>query len=86
MKVIKIILIIYHFFVFYCCLVLFQMGTAINLLFGEFKICKMWLGLKPFVILFTPEEIETVLTNPNLTIKADEYNFLKGWLGEGLGK
>lgn len=60
------------------------MGTAINLLFGQYKICKMWLGLKPFVILFTPEEVETVLTNPNLTIKADEYTFLKPWLGEGL--
>lgn len=63
---------------------LFQMGTAINLLFGEYKICKMWLGFKPFVILFTPEAVETVLTNSNLTIKADEYDFLKPWLGEGL--
>lgn len=60
------------------------MGTAINLLFGEYKICKMWLGFKPFVILFTPEAVETVLTNSNLTIKADEYNFLKPWLREGL--
>lgn len=60
------------------------MGTAINLLFGEYKICKMWLGFKPFVILFTPEAVETVLTNSNLTIKADEYDFLKPWLGEGL--
>lgn len=60
------------------------MSTAIRLMFGEYKICKMWLGFKPFVILFTPESIETVLTNPNLTAKADEYDFLKPWLGEGL--
>ncbi|XP_074600599.1 cytochrome P450 4c3-like [Brevipalpus obovatus] len=63
---------------------IYQMLASTPLIYGKERICRMWLGLRPFVLLFTPESVETILTSTVLTDKANEYDFLKPWLGEGL--
>lgn len=34
------------------------MLVSTPLIYGREKICRMWLGLRPFVLLFTPEAVE----------------------------
>ncbi|RWS12117.1 cytochrome P450 monooxygenase-like protein [Dinothrombium tinctorium] len=63
---------------------LYQMLSSTRIIYGKEKICRFWLGLRPLVILFTPEAIETILSSNTLTDKATEYNLLRPWLGDGL--
>ena len=44
-------------------LVVYQMFNAMNLVYYKDKICRIWIGLKPIVILFTPAEVEVSLNN-----------------------
>ncbi|XP_054163850.1 cytochrome P450 4c3-like [Oppia nitens] len=60
------------------------MFNAMNLIYYKDKICKIWIGLKPIVILFTPDEVEVILSSNTLTDKSSEYRFLTPWLGGGL--
>lgn len=53
-------------------------------LFPDTGICRIWLGLKPVVILYSPELIEAILSSLNVINKSDEYRFFEPWLGEGL--
>ena len=34
------------------------MFNAMNLIYYKERICKIWIGLKPIVVLFTPEAVE----------------------------
>jgi cytochrome P450 family 4 subfamily V len=62
----------------------YQMMMGIYELYGSEKLLRMWLGCRPFIMLFDPESVESILSSPSLTDKAQEYSFLKPWLGEGL--
>lgn len=42
------------------------------------------LGPKFVVLMFDPGDIETVLKNTRYVEKADEYRFLRPWLGDGV--
>ncbi|CAL4069376.1 unnamed protein product [Meganyctiphanes norvegica] len=44
----------------------------------------VWLFHLPFVQLFTPETVETVLSSNSLIDKGTQYNILHPWLGTGL--
>lgn len=44
----------------------------------------MWLGLRPFVLLYDADAVEVILSSNTLTDKSAEYSWLKPWLGEGL--
>ncbi|XP_015786017.1 cytochrome P450 4c3 [Tetranychus urticae] len=63
---------------------IYQMLTSTPLIYGKERIVSMWLGIRPFVFLFTPEAVEVVLSSHSLIEKAAEYDFLKPWLGLGL--
>ncbi|KAI1303756.1 Cytochrome P450 4c3 [Halotydeus destructor] len=63
---------------------IYQMLTGITGIFQGEKLVKMWMGARPFVLIFTPEAVETVLSSNTLTEKSVEYDWLKPWLGEGL--
>lgn len=41
----------------------YQMFNAMNLVYNQQRICKIWIGLKPIVILFTPETVEVIEFN-----------------------
>ena len=43
------------------------MFNALNLVYNEQRICKIWIGLKPIVILFTPEAVEVININLYVT-------------------
>lgn len=58
--------------------------SNIHKLFPDTGICRFWLGWKPVVVLYSPENIETVLTSTSVINKADEYRFFEPWIGEGL--
>lgn len=53
-------------------------------LFPDTGICRFWLGLKPVVMLYSPENIESILTSTQVINKSDEYRFFEPWIGEGL--
>lgn len=53
-------------------------------LFPDTGICRFWLGWKPIVVLYSPENVESILTSTNVINKADEYRFFEPWIGEGL--
>lgn len=60
------------------------MVAAVHKIFPTEGISHMWIGLKPLVLLYGPDEIEVILSSNTLTQKSDEYRFLDSWLGEGL--
>lgn len=62
----------------------YHMLQNVHKLFPDEGIARFWLGLKPVVILFSPENIEPVLTSTTVLNKADEYRFFEPWIGEGL--
>ena len=62
----------------------YQMLMGVYCLYGNEKLLRMWLGFRPFVVLFDPDSVEAVLSSNVLTEKSIEYNWLKPWLGEGL--
>lgn len=51
-------------------------------IYNEEGIIRMWVGYKPIVILYRPNEIEVILSSNTLTQKSSEYDFLKSWLGK----
>ncbi|KAF7492036.1 Cytochrome P450 4c3 [Sarcoptes scabiei] len=63
---------------------IFQMVSSVNRIYSQEGICRMWIGLKPLVLLFRPNDVEIILSRNNLTEKSTEYRFLNSWLGEGL--
>lgn len=43
----------------------------------------MWLGPKLHVAVYDPDDVEAILRHRH-TEKADEYKYLKPWLGESI--
>lgn len=48
------------------------------------RLCRVWLGPKPYILIYGAKEAESVYNNPKLINKSDEYRFLHKWLGLGL--
>ncbi|EFN74633.1 Cytochrome P450 4C1 [Camponotus floridanus] len=48
------------------------------------ELCTIWIGLHPIVCVTKPEFIKNVLQSKTHVEKAELYNFLKPWLGNGL--
>lgn len=63
---------------------IYQMLTGVYAVYGRQKLLRMWLGARPFVLLYHADAVETILTSNVLTDKSIEYSWLKPWLGEGL--
>lgn len=59
------------------------MLLSVNSLYKD-GICRMWIGMKPLVLLYRPNDVEVILSSNTLTQKSAEYRFLNSWLGEGL--
>ncbi|CAM6031330.1 unnamed protein product, partial [Sphagnum compactum] len=62
----------------------YQMLKSMNYIYKNEGIVRMWVGLKPIIVLFSPETVEVVLSSTTLTDKSVEYKFLEPWLGGGL--
>lgn len=58
--------------------------STLNVIYPESGLCRIWLGLKPIVLVYSPENIETILTSTNVINKGEEYRFFEPWIGEGL--
>lgn len=63
---------------------IYQMLTGVHAVYGRERLLRMWLGARPFVLLYRADAVETVLASNVLTDKSVEYSWLKPWLGEGL--
>lgn len=50
---------------------------------GE-RICRIWFGPWPWVLLYGAEECEAILGSNKLLEKPFQYSFLSGWIGQGL--
>ncbi len=48
------------------------------------RMCRVWLLMKPYILIYGADEVEAVSTNQTLINKSDEYRFLHDWLGLGL--
>lgn len=55
-----------------------------HITYPEDGLCRVWLGMKAIVILYSPENIESVLVSTTNLNKGDEYSFFEPWIGEGL--
>lgn len=64
--------------------IIYHLISTLYTLFPDTGICRFWLGWKPIVVLFSPENIEQVLSSTNVINKAEEYRFFEPWIGEGL--
>ena len=59
-------------------------GLSYLLRDGEQRICRVWLGGMPFVLLYGAEECEAILGSNQMLHKPFHYSFLGPWIGEGL--
>uniref|UniRef100_A0A0R3RLW7 Cytochrome P450 n=1 Tax=Elaeophora elaphi TaxID=1147741 RepID=A0A0R3RLW7_9BILA len=50
---------------------------------GE-RICRIWFGPCPWVLLYGAEECEVILGSNKILDKPLQYDFLSGWIGQGL--
>ncbi|CAJ0589978.1 unnamed protein product [Cylicocyclus nassatus] len=48
------------------------------------RICRVWFGPAPHVLLYGPEECEAVLGSSKMLNKPIQYAFLSAWIGQGL--
>lgn len=48
------------------------------------RICRIWIGPLPIVLLYGAEECEAVLGSSKILTKLFQYNFLSPWIGDGL--
>ncbi|GIX83775.1 cytochrome P450 4V2 [Caerostris extrusa] len=62
----------------------FQVLCGTTLLFYKEKMWRMWIGTKPWVILFKPETVEVILNSNTVLKKTFMYEFLNYWFKEGL--
>ena len=53
-------------------------------IYAKERIFRVWLAWEPWVVLWKPETVETVLSNNFLLEKSTQYDFLHPWLGTGL--
>ncbi|NXW65318.1 CP4V2 protein, partial [Eurystomus gularis] len=52
--------------------------------FRSWPLLKLWVGPLPFVVLYHPDSVETILNNSKHIEKSYLYKFLHPWLGTGL--
>jgi cytochrome P450 len=45
---------------------------------------RVWLAEKPYVLLFSPEKAEPILSSSKHIEKSFEYDFMVPWIGRGL--
>lgn len=45
---------------------------------------RIWMMDSLMIMAFDPKDVEVILSSTNLITKADDYDFMKPWLGEGL--
>ncbi|VDK80858.1 unnamed protein product [Onchocerca ochengi] len=50
---------------------------------GE-RMCRIWMGPWPWVLLYGAEECEAILGSNKILDKPLQYSFLNGWIGQGL--
>lgn len=62
----------------------YHLMSNVHKLFPEEGIARFWLGLKPVVLVYSPENVETILSSTTVINKADEYRVFMPWIGEGL--
>lgn len=62
----------------------YSLAPALTRAFIDKGLLCFWLSFKPVVVLYSPETIEPILTNPRVLNKSDEYFVFEPWLGEGL--
>ncbi|XP_054706470.1 cytochrome P450 4c3-like [Uloborus diversus] len=62
----------------------FQVLCGSTKLFYKEKLWRMWIGLKPVVVLFKPETVEVILNSNTVLKKTFMYEFLNYWFKEGL--
>nr|XP_042903368.1 cytochrome P450 4V2 [Parasteatoda tepidariorum] len=63
---------------------LLQVICGLCKIYGNEGIFRIHVHMKPFVFIFKPETAEAILSSPTVIDKANEYQFLKPWLGTGL--
>jgi len=64
----------------------FEQAQGVSYMFRDSteRMCRIWLGPLPFVILYGAEECEAVLGSSKMLTKLFHYSFLSPWIGEGL--
>lgn len=62
----------------------YYLMSTLYKVYSEEGLCRIWLGLKPVVLVYSPENIETILVSTSVINKAEEYSFFEPWIGEGL--
>ncbi|XP_072318939.1 cytochrome P450 4V2-like [Eucyclogobius newberryi] len=62
----------------------FDQIVALSNKFYTLPMYKIWLGTVPFVILYHPNTVESILNNSIHMDKSHAYTFLHPWLGTGL--
>lgn len=55
-----------------------------NLVKTQGRFFKLWMMDILMVMVFDPKDVEVILSSTKLITKADDYDFMKPWLGEGL--
>lgn len=58
--------------------------SNLHRLFPNEGILRFWLGMKPVVVVYSPENIESLLNSTTVINKAEEYQVFEPWIGEGL--
>lgn len=58
--------------------------SNMHIVYPEEGICRFWLGLRPTVLLYSPETVESILISTSNLNKSSEYRFFEPWIGEGL--
>lgn len=53
-------------------------------IYSKERIYRIWLAHEPWVVLWKPESVESILSNNFLLQKSTQYDFLHPWLGTGL--
>lgn len=64
--------------------IIYYLLSTVYALFPEQGICTFWVGWRPFVMLFAPENVEAILTSTTVLNKGIEYSVFEPWIGEGL--
>uniref|UniRef100_A0AC34QXY8 Cytochrome P450 n=1 Tax=Panagrolaimus sp. JU765 TaxID=591449 RepID=A0AC34QXY8_9BILA len=64
----------------------FEQAQGISYMFRDSteRMCRIWLGPLPFVLLYGAEECEAVLGSSKMLTKMFHYNHLAPWIGQGL--
>ena len=64
----------------------FEQAQGVSYMFRDSteRMCRIWIGPLPFVILYGAEECEAVLGSSKMLTKLFHYNFLSPWIGQGL--